>query len=257
MVDEDPLLAELIAEVRDDPETLGLLLHGSRALGTDRPDSDYDLIRVVTEQTYLARKARGALLERSAGDGRPKADVLYQTPSRIEPYVTEPGWYTPTYVSARILFDRTGGLASLVTRLAAEAGRIAFERTAAAYDDYLNCFVRSIKAARRGDEIGRHLHAAESALALVRLLFGLESRWPPYHDNLAAFLPQVEEAQGWPPGYLSDALRRLVRHADPTFQQELEARVEILMSARDFQHDWGDDLEPLKALRFARGGDES
>ena len=74
--------------------------------------------------------------------------------------------------------------------------------------------------------IGRQLHAAESALALIRLLFGLESRWPPYHDNLAAHLTEVEEAQGWPPGYLADALLRLVRDADPTFQQELEARVE-------------------------------
>ena len=257
MVSEDPHLAALIAEVRDDPETLGLLLHGSRALGTDRPDSDYDLIRVVTEQAYLARKERGALLERSAADGGPKTDVLYQTPRRIEPYVTAPGWYTPTYISARILFDRTGELATLVTRLADEAGRIAFERTAAAYDDYLNCFVRSIKAARRGDEIGRQLHAAESSLALVRLLFGLESRWPPYHDNLAALLPPIEQAQGWPPGYLGDALKRLVRHADPTFQQELEARVEDLMNNRGIQHEWGDDLEPLKAIRFPRGGDES
>jgi hypothetical protein len=257
MVKEDPGLAELMAEVRADPETLGLLLHGSRALGTHRPDSDYDLIRVVSEKAYLARKARGALVERSATDAGTKADVLYQTPSRIEAYVSDPGWYTPTYISARILFDRTGELASLMTRLAAEAGRIAFERTAAAYDDYLNCFVRSIKAARRGDEIGRTLHAAESALALVRLLFGLQSRWPPYHDNLAAVLPQVEEAQGWPPGYLSDALLKLVRSADPTFQQELEARVEDLMRSRDIQHEWGDDLEPLKALRFPRGGHES
>ena len=257
MLNEDPALAQLIAEVRDDHETLGLLLHGSRAVGTHRPDSDYDLIRVVTEQAYSARKARGALVERSAADAGPKTDVLCQTLSRVEAYVSDPGWYTATYVSARILFDRTGELASLLARLADEAGRIAFERTAAAYDDYLNCFVRSIKAARRGDEIGRQLHAAESALALVRLLFGLESRWPPYHDNLAALLPPIEQAQGWPPGYLGDALLRLVRHADPTLQQDLEARVEELMSSRAIQHEWGDDLEPLKALRFPREGTES
>ena len=256
MVNEDPFLAEVIAEVRDDPETVGLLLHGSRALGTDRPDSDYDLIRIVAEQAYLARMEQGALLERSAGDARPKVDVLYQALSRIEGYISEPGWYTPTYVSAQILFDRTGEIGSFMTRLTAEAGRIAFSRTAAAYDDYLNCFVRSIKAARRGDEMGRQLHAAESALALMRLLFGLQSRWPPYHDNLAAHLPQIEEAQDWPRGYLSDALLRLVRNADPTFEQEVEARVENLMTSRQIQHEWGGDLEPLKELKFAEGGDE-
>ena len=256
MVETDPVLAELISDVRDDPETIGLLLHGSRALGTERPDSDYDLIRVVTERAYLARKVRGALVDRTSRDVGVKTDVLYQCLSRIEPYVTEPGWYTPTYLSARILFDRTGEIGILMTRLAAEAGRIALSRTAAAYDDYLNCFVRSMKAARRGDEIGRRLHAAESALALIRLLVGLESSWPAYHDNLAPVLSQVELAQGWPAGFLADALVRLVRDADPTFQQELEARVEKLMSSRHIQHEWGDDLEPLKALKFTGGGDE-
>ena len=252
MANEDPLLAELMAEVRADPETLGLLLHGSRAVGTHRPDSDFDLIRIVTERAYAVRKERGTLLERSAADAL-KADVLYQALSRIESYVTDPGWYTPTYVSARVLFDRTGEIAGVLARITAEAGRIASERTAANYDEYLNCFVRSIKAARRGDVIGRQLHSAESALALIRLLFGLESNWPPYHDNLAGHLIEVEEAQGWPPGYLADALLQLVRDADPTFQQELEGLVEHLMSSRDIQHEWGDDLEPLKALEFTAG----
>ena len=247
---EDPVLAELVAEVRDDPETLGLLLHGSRALETHRDDSDYDLIRIVTEEAYLARRARDALLEKINREGRPKLDVLYQTPSRIEPYVKDPGWYTASYLSARIVFDRTGEIAALIGRLSAEAGRIARERTPAAYDGYLNSFVRSIKAARRGDELGRRLHAAESARELVRLLFGLQSIWPPYHDDLAAHLPQIEAAQGWPPGFLADALLYLTRDGDPAFQQRLEMRVERLMDANHIAHEWGDDLEPLKALRF-------
>ena len=249
-IGDDPLLAELVADIRDDPETIGLLLHGSRALGNHRDDSDYDLIRIVTEDAYLARRERAALVEKIARHGRPKADILYQTPSRIEPYVAEPDWYTATYLSARILFDRTGEIAPLIARIAAEAGRIARERTPMAYDNYLNSFVRSIKAARRGDDLGRRLHAAESATALVRVLFGLQSRWPPYHDDLAAHLPQIEQAQGWPAGYLADALMRLTRDGDPTFQQQLEARVEHLMGKNDIAHEWGNDLEPLKAMRF-------
>lgn len=249
-MNDDPFLIEIIAEVRDDPATIGLLLHGSRGLGTHRDDSDYDLIRIVTEELYDERRERASLFEKIARSGQPKTDVLYQTPSRIEPYVVDPGWYTATYLSARVLFDRTGEIATLIGRIAAEAGRIARERTAAAYDDYLNSFVRSIKAARRDDDLGRQLHAAESATALVRLLFGLQSMWPPYHDNLAAHLPQLEEAQGWPPGYLADALLRLIRDGDPVFQQQLEILVEQLMDANDVAHEWGDDLEPLKATRF-------
>lgn len=247
---DDPFLAELVAQVRDEPETLGLLLHGSRAMGQHRPDSDYDLIRIVTEEAYRDRRARGALLEHVDRGDRPRLDVLYQTPHRIQHYVTNPDWSTATYVSARVLFDRTGEIAELIGRLTSEAGKLARERTAAAYDDYLNSFVRSIKAARRGDDLGRRLHAAASALALVRTLFCLESTWPPYHDGLAAQLPAIEEAQGWPPGYVGDALVRLTSDADPTFQQELEARVEQLMSSRGIAHEWGTDLEPLKALRF-------
>jgi predicted nucleotidyltransferase len=40
---------ELMREVEADPSTLGLVLHGSRASGVGRPDSDFDLVRVVTE----------------------------------------------------------------------------------------------------------------------------------------------------------------------------------------------------------------
>lgn len=56
--------------------------------------------------------------------------------------------------------------------------------------------------------------------------------------------------KGWPAGYLSMALSRLVGDADASFQQQLEDRVERLMSSRGVAHDWGDDLKPLKALRF-------
>lgn len=252
MSHDDPFLADLIAAVRDDPDTVGVLLHGSRAVGHERSDSDYDLIRIVTAEAYDARRDRNALVEKTT-DGKRKADVLYQTASRIEGYVSAPDWYTATYLSARVLFDRTGEVGTLLARVATEAGKISRERLAAAYDDYLNSFVRSIKAARRGDELGRRLHAAESATALTRTLFGLQSAWPPYHDSLGAQLPQIEEAQGWPPGYLHDALLRLVRDGDPTFQQEVEQRVEDLMASNGIAHEWGNELEPLKALRFDEG----
>ena len=250
----DPVLASYVADVTEDPDTLGVLLHGSRASGRHRNGSDYDLIRVVTQEAYDARRDQAALLKRVSLDDGSVADVLYQTPARIETYVTTLGWYTATYLGARVAFDRNGDIRPMLDRMRSEASRSARESTATAYDAYLNSFVRSMKSARRGDDLGRRLHAAESALALVRTLFGLESTWPPYHDALAAALPSIERAQGWPAGYLSMALSRLVGDADPLFQQELEDRVEHLMSSRGVAHEWGDDLEPLKALRFDSGG---
>lgn len=247
---DDPVLADYVASADRDPQTLGVLLHGSRANDCARDDSDYDLIRIVTEEAYGVRRDRGQLHERVTLEDGSVGDVLYQTPSRIETYVSAPGWYTATYLGARVAFDRTGDVRAALVRLRAEADRIAHESTATAYDAYLNSFVRSMKSARHGDELGRRLHAAESAIALVRTLFGLESRWPPYHDNLAPALAELEAAQGWPPGSLSSALNRLLDDADPSFQQELESRVEHLMDSRGIQHEWGDDLEPLKALHF-------
>jgi hypothetical protein len=248
--DEDPVLASYVAAAERDADTLAVLLHGSRASGRARDDSDYDLIRVVTQEAYDARRERGELHRKSSLDGGPIADVLYQTPSRIEAYVTNPGWYTATYLGARVAFDRNGDIGAMLARMRAEANRVAHENTPTAYDAYLNSFVRSMKSARRGDTLGQRLHAAESALALIRTLFGLESTWPPYHDHLDPALPSIEGAQGWPAEFLATALKRLCGDADASFQQDLEGRVERLMTSRGIAHEWGNDLEPLKALTF-------
>jgi hypothetical protein len=97
------------------------------------------------------------------------------------------------------------------------------------------------------------MQAAHSCLVLVRLLFALERRWPPYHDQLRASLRELEAVQGWEDGFLEAALARLLESGDPTFQQQLEARVESLLSSRGIEHEWGpmDGLEPLKEHRFA------
>jgi hypothetical protein len=44
-------LTRYLDELRADDTTVGLLLHGSRALGLERSDSDYDLIRLVTDES--------------------------------------------------------------------------------------------------------------------------------------------------------------------------------------------------------------
>lgn len=250
----DPILARYVEAAAADPDTLGVLLHGSRATGRARGGSDYDLIRIVTQEAYEDRREDGQLHVRESLDDGSVGDVLYETPARIETSISNPDWFTASYLGARLAFDRDGSIGAMLSRMRSEADRIAGERTATAYDAYLNGFVRSMKSARHGDDLGRRLHAAESAVALIRTLFGLESTWPPYHDNLAPALTHLELAQEWPPGYLARALGRLVTDADPSFQQQLEDRVERLMTARGVAHEWGNDLEPLKALRFDADG---
>jgi len=46
---------EFKRELEEDAETIGALLHGSRAAGPARPDSDYDVICMASDpQTYFA-----------------------------------------------------------------------------------------------------------------------------------------------------------------------------------------------------------
>lgn len=246
------LLETIEAEVAADPESLGLILHGSRAAGLERPGSDYDLIRVVTDETFADLEARGALREKRIFPDGPSADVAYACPERFRWGAANPGWFTSMYVTARVLVDDEGEVERLVAALVEGGAAAAAENLAETYDGYLNCFVRSLMAWRRGDELGGRMQAAESSLYLVRLLFALERRFPPFHDQLGAPLRELEAAQGWEDGYLADALLRLLATADPTFQQQLELRVETLLDSRGIAHEWGpeDDLQALKEHRF-------
>lgn len=247
------LLEEIVAEVDRDPESVGLILHGSRAAGVHGPDSDYDLVRVVTDEAYEARRERGELREKRRRPGDLIADVVYSSPGRLQARADAPDGYTGMFVTAQVVADTDGLVAGLVDRIAGRAGELARERLDDYYDDYLNCFVRSLKAWRRGDEVGGRLQAAESCLHLVRLLFAAERRWPPYHDQLATSLGELERAFGWEEGFLAGVLSDVLATGDPTRQQELELRVEALLDSRGIAHEWGpeDDLEPVKALRFA------
>ena len=246
------LLDVLTAEAIADPDTLGLILHGSRAAGVERPDSDYDLLRVVTDESFAERKEQGTLRDHRRAAGSPMADVAYICPDRLRRAAEQFDGYTGMYVTAKVLVDETGEVARLLGEIVARANLHAWEEIAETYDGYLNCFVRSLKAWRRGNELGGRMQAAHSGLCLVRLLFALERRWPPYHDQLGGSLRELEAAQGWEDGYLEAALTSVFDTGDPSFQQQLELGVESLLSSRGIAHEWGpdDDLEPLKAHRF-------
>ena len=245
------VLDEIVAEVNADPESIGLILHGSRAAGVHGPDSDYDLVRVVTDASYAARRERDEMREKRPG--LPGADIVYASPERLRLRAESTDGYTPMFVTARVVADTGGEIAALVEAIVANAGKHARDDLDELYDDYLNTLVRSLKAWRRGDELGGRMQAAHSCLCLVRLLFGAEQRLAPYHDQLHAALQELEHTQGWEEGFLANALIRMLATGDPTFQQGLELRVEELMESRGIAHQWGpeDDLAPVKAHRFA------
>lgn len=247
------LLEEIGAEVDGDPESLGLILHGSRAAGAHSSESDYDLVRVITEAAYDERLARGELREKRTREGSPAADVAFSSAERMRAHAESPDGYTGMFVTARVVADTDGIVAGLVDAIVTRSGELARERLDELYDDYLNSFVRSLKSWRRGDELGGRLHAAESCLHLIKLLFAAERRWPPYHDQLRPALAELERAFAWEDGFLGEVLLDIATTGDPTSQQQLELRVEALFDSRGIAHQWGpeDDLEPVKAHAFS------
>ena len=244
------VLDELIREVAADPDSIGLILHGSRAAGVDGPESDFDLVRVVTDESYAARRDREELRDRRPGP--PKADISYASPEGLRLRADTTDGYTPMYVNAEVVADTDGRVAALVDAIVANAGARAWDELDELYDDYLNCFFRSLKAWRRGDELGGRMQAAHSCLSLVRLLFAAERQLAPYHDQLRRPLETLERTQGWEEGFLPDMLTRVLATGDPTLQQALELRVEALFEARGIAHQWGpeDGLDAVKEHRF-------
>jgi predicted nucleotidyltransferase len=244
----DELPAAFTSEVEDDEDTLAVLLHGSRGRGFAREDSDWDVIRVLTPEAFESRRAAGATLH----EKRPahRLDIVYTTVDLMRALGEAPDWRAATCVTSVVVFDRRGEGAAVVRDLTERIGEAAYADVPEAYDDYLNSFVRSLKSWLRGDELGGRLHAAASAFGLLRALWGLERSWPPFHDLLEGRLPELERRLGWEPGSLRASLLALVDGGDPSLQQRLEERVEALLDARGFQHEWGSDLEQLRALRF-------
>lgn len=194
------MLDELVRAAEADPDTLAAILHGSRSVGHERPRSDYDLcyVRTVADEPPLP----------------PNVEAFVVTLEELRD--AEPTWWTDSLVQGRVLVDKTGGeLERILTRLGAATD---VERP---YDAYLNAFVRGKAAARRGDELGARLHAADAVRYLVEALAALEGRRPRFHDRLSGTLGH------WEPRMLA-----VLRDPDVDAQLELFADVRALMEAR-------------------------
>jgi hypothetical protein len=239
----DSVLADARRRAEAEEATVGVLLIGSRATGRATADSDYDFLWIVTVAELEARDARGERRQRKQGD----IDVQYVSIGRLTERAAELDWATRALLTSEVILDKTGELTEALRQLGETADAQARADEASEYDDYLNSYVRSLKAWRREDELGGRIHAVESMAALGRTLHGVAGRWPPYHDELAQALPAIEAELGL---CVLDDLRTIVRTGDPSLQQELETRVESFMTDGGVVHEWEDALDKLRTWRF-------
>jgi hypothetical protein len=196
----DALLANIVREADADPNVVGLVLHGSRSVGHDRPGSDYDLFFVLK-----------AAVKPVAREHVESAWVTFD-----ELRAAEPTWWTDGMVQGQLLLDKSGGE---LERVLARLGEATDVETP--YDGYLNSFVRGKAAARRGDELGARLHAADSVRYLAEALAALDGRRPRFHDRLAGHLGE------WEPRLLA-----ILRDPDVDVQRALQRDVQRLMESR-------------------------
>ena len=230
------MIQALIAEAAADPDVIGLVLTGSRAIGATGPDSDYDVVFLMTDEAF-ARHPQPQITPvrgRTVTPPISTKDIWNEAPSTMQLEVVEP-WVIPTWAEARILYDRTGE----TERVFAPLRFMPAERTQNAivnsYDDYLNGCFRSLKCWRRGNELGGRLEAAQTTDPLLNMLFALEQRWRPYSSRLIFHLHHLA-GQGWQPGELDAILLDLISTGNPTRQQQLARQVVPLLRARGFEH---------------------
>lgn len=196
----DDVLAAIAREAQADDNVVAVVLHGSRSAGQERADSDYDLFYVVASPTEV--------------EPRPHVDRAVVTLDEL--CATDAAWWTDTMVDGTVLVDKTDGeLAAILERL----GRA--DDVERPYDAYLNAFVRGVKSARRGDELGARLHAADSVRYLIEALAALEGRRPRFHDRLRGTL-----------GVWESRLLAILREPDVEAQLELRRDVQELMESR-------------------------
>ncbi|MGQ9697146.1 MAG: hypothetical protein ACUVRO_04045 [Armatimonadota bacterium] len=241
---KDSFLSQCIHEWQADPQVLAAVLTGSRAAGFPDAESDYDITLILTEDAYQANQTPhvpGALL-----------DIVRSSLSALRELAEKPGWWTPGFVGAKVLFDKTGQVEAILKQMVSLSPDKAHSDTAGWLDAYLNSFYRAMKAARRRNALAAHLHAAESMQYLLKTLFSLHGTVTPYYDRLQASWGLLTKVP-WRNGGLERRIHHILRTADPTAQQKLEAEVEELMRSEGYGHvidAWGGELERVRSFRF-------
>lgn len=108
-----PLTEELLAMIVERILSVGsphkVVLFGSRAKGTARPDSDLDLL--IIEDSDLPRYRRSARYRRALCGLFPAKDILVWTPQEVQEWQTVPSAFITTVLAeGKVLYERHDGV---------------------------------------------------------------------------------------------------------------------------------------------------
>lgn len=219
----DARLNEILAAARDDPNAIGVFLQGSQAVGNADAESDWDVVVVLREGESTQHKDAGL-------------DLVHTS---LERFLATGEHFLPAAANARVLLDKTGELTAAVERFRA----IGRDDLAELYDGYLNDVYRSLKAWRRGRELGARVQSGRSLWWLGEFLIGLGGARAPYPSAWDGRL-----------GELEPLLLEVARSGDPRAQQELCRRVRRVAEEHGFgdvYDAWGGDIDRALSFEFS------
>jgi hypothetical protein len=180
-----------------DPDVLGAILVGSRAVGAPfvREGSDWDLRLVVRDDALDAAAARH---ETPHGSGVEVALIRLGTFESMADPGSPVAWDRPSYLHAVLVLDKLdGGLRTRLAALARLEPEAARQVAAHALDGYLNSYHRSRKNAAVGLAVEAHLDAAESVAPLLAFLFAVHGRVRQFNRHLGFELREAPLGRGW------------------------------------------------------------
>lgn len=101
----DQLLAEVVRRILTIGSPIKIVLFGSYAKGTARPDSDLDLL--IIEESDLPRYRRSGRYRRVLCGVFPAKDIVVWTPQEVEEWKTVPNAFISTVLAeGKLLYER-------------------------------------------------------------------------------------------------------------------------------------------------------
>ena len=101
----DVILEQVVARIRDAAQPDRIILFGSRARGSARADSDYDLL--VIKESDEPRYRRAASLYTKLADLPVEVEVLVYTPAEVEDWSQVPEAFVTTALrEGKVLYER-------------------------------------------------------------------------------------------------------------------------------------------------------
>ena len=105
MTTTDLLLAEMVTRIRTVARPDRIILFGSRARGTERPESDYDLLVILP--SCQPRYRRASRFYTALADLPVEVEVLVYTPAEAQEWSVVPEAFVTTAVrEGRVLYER-------------------------------------------------------------------------------------------------------------------------------------------------------